>query len=195
MACCLAIAASPVSSSLVAEPSLPSSCTSNWCNEKSEESAWLTAISLSPYSNWSDMSSGSCFECFFLLPFWMKESGVSGVSSLLKWSSAALACCLAISASPVSSSLVEEPSLPSSCTSNWCNEKSEESAWLTANSLSPYSNWSDISSGSCLECFCLRKDNAHALANMHQPRAKPNTARAIAACLRGQASVQRVWLE
>jgi len=155
MACCLAISALPVSSSLVDEPSLPSSCSMNWCNEKSEESPWLTAISLSPYSKSSDSSSGSCLDCFFLLPFWMNESVVSGVSSLSKWSSAAMACCLAISALPVSSSLVDEPSLPSSCSMNWCNEKSEESPWLTAISLSPYSKSSDSSSGSCLDCFFL----------------------------------------
>jgi len=179
IACCLAISAFPVSSSLVEEPSLPSSCSTNWCSEKSEESPWLTAISLSPYSKSSDVSSGSCLELFLLLPFWRNESVVSGMFSLSKWSSAANACCLAISALPVSSSLVDEPSLPSSCSMNWCREKSEESPWLTAISLSPYSKLSDMSSGSCLECFCLRRDIADAASSTHHPRVTLNKVRVI----------------
>jgi len=75
-----------------------------------------------------------------LRPVCAKESVVSGVSSLLKWSSAAMALSLAADSLLSPLSILEAATRASSSTRNWWTEKSAASLWLTAASRSPCSN-------------------------------------------------------
>jgi len=101
---------------------------------------------------WEPASAACAFCAFCALctfrPVCAKESELSGVSSLLKWSSAAIALDLAIDSFVSSLSTLADTSRASSSARNWCTEKSEESSWLTFISRSPYSNPSPSSSSS-----------------------------------------------